>query len=266
VLVGCQSMGDDGGGALDKSVTVTLDNKTRLVVGFEGCADARDLLGAADRFLDFYLEGTPLSETLDRVNAGLSEDGAAAKMVALPDTDLSQTFLADVSAYWDRYSLDGDPEPAFFDTNIHIVNQCKGTDGKTYMEDEAFISAWSKETVFQGPFFSAERVNPQNKVDFRLEGALMNIVEGGHFSFMVSGSLSPEVQDLTLYADAVIEKVITDKEKPDEFIIEFKGQGKASPYRNEKGDICEMQDPYLVSTTGEPGTFKIPVTLKKGEQ
>ena len=53
-----------------------------------------------------------------------------------------------------------------------------------------------------------------------------------------------------------------DKEKLDEFILEFKGQGVASPYLNEACDQCVMQPPLLVTSTGEPSSFKIPVTFK----
>lgn len=269
VLAGCETMGDgNGGGAQDKSLPVTLNNETRVVVGFKQCGDARDVLEATRRFLTTYLSGTDdatLGAALDAANAYLSGEESDLEMTTFEGADLQTRFLPQVDDFWSLYSDDGEPGNSTFNTYVHIVNKCTAPDGSTYQEDEDFGSAWSKETTWQGPFFEGARTNPENEVDFSFSGALVDIKEGARFFFVVKGSLSPRVKDLTLYGTGVIDKIVIDKEKLDEFILEFKGQGKASPYINENGDTCEMQDPLLVSSTGEPGTFKIPVTWRQAD-
>ncbi len=264
VLAGCETMGDgNGGGTQDKSIPVTLDNQTRVVVGFKKCGDARDLLHATSLFLESYLSGATganLGTALVAANDYLADAGSELEMTTFESANLKRTFLPDLAAFWNRYTDDGSPGDSTFNSYIHIVNKCTAPDGSTYQEDEDFASAWSKETTFQGPFFEGARVNPENMVDFIFSGALVEIEEGAHFFFVVKGSLSPRVQDLTLYGTGVIDSIVLDKEKPAEFTLQFKGNGKASPYINEAGDTCNMQDPLLVSSTGEPGTFKIPVT------
>jgi hypothetical protein len=266
VLAGCETMGDgNGGGEQDKSIPMTLDNQTRVVVGFKQCGDARDLLHATELFLDHYLSGAAeanLGSALATANSYLAEVGSDLEMTTFESANLQRTFLPDLASFWDRYTDDGEPGDSVFNSYIHIVNKCTAPDGSTYQEDEDFASAWSKETTFQGPFFNGERKNSENNVDFSFSGALVTIEEGARFFFVVKGSLSPRVQDLTLYGTGVIDSIVLDKEKPTEFTFKFKGNGKASPYINEAGDTCEMQDPLLVSSTGEPGTFKIPVTWK----
>jgi hypothetical protein len=266
VLAGCETMGDgNGGGEKEKSLPVTLNNETRVVVGFKRCGDARDVLHATELFLQSYLSGSEeatLGASLAKANAYLSAEKSKLTMETLPTADLEGRFLPDVSAFWDLYTEDGEPGDTQFNTYIHIVNKCTDGQGGTYQEDEDFASAWSKETQWTGPFFHGTRQNPDNNVDLEFSGALVELEEGAHFFFVVKGDLSPRVKDLTLYADAVIDKIVLDKEKLDEFIVEFKGTGKTSPYVNEKGDTCQMQDPLLVSSTGEPSTIKIPVTWR----
>jgi hypothetical protein len=269
VLAGCETMGDgNGGGAQDKSIPVTLDNQTRVVVGFKQCGDARDVLEATRQFLSSYLsgsQGASLGTALDKANAYLASQDSDLAMTTFEGADLTLRFLPDVDDFWSLYTDDGEPGDSIFNSYIHIVNKCTAPDGTTYQEDEDFASAWSKETKWTGPFFTGSRTNPENQVDFSFSGALVEIAEEAHFFFVVNGSLSPRVKDLTLYGTGVIDKIVLDKEKLDEFILEFKGTGKASPYVNEAGDTCEMQDPLLVSSTGEPGTFKIPVTWRQDE-
>jgi len=272
ILAGCETMGDgNGGGKQDKSIPVTLDNQTRVLLGFKKCGDARDILRATEIFLENYFletdDGTAtLGEALARANDYLQDEGSSLTMETLPETDLNHRFLTRVEDYWTRYADDGPPEQSSFNTNINIVNKCTGDDGSTYQEDEQFATAWSNETVFDGPFFSGSRVNPQNQVDFEFNGALMDIREGAHFFFVVQGSLNPRVQGLTVYGDALIDSVEVDTERLDAFTIKFKGQGKASPYTNEEGDTCQMQDPLLVSSTGALSTLKVPVTWKKKDE
>ena len=267
VLAGCETMGDgNGGGTQDKSIPVTLDNQARVVVGFKKCGDARDVLRATVLFLERYLSGAAdatLGTALAAANGYLADEGSDLEMTTFESADLERSFLPDLGAFWEQYTDDGQPGDSIFNAYIHIVNKCTADDGSTYQEDEDFASAWSKETTFQGPFFDGTRKNPENKVDFSFSGALVEISEKARFFFVVKGSLSPRVQDLTLYGTGVIDKIVLDKEKPAEFTLQFKGNGKASPYINEAGDTCEMQDPLLVSSTGEPGTFKIPVTWRQ---
>mgnify|MGYP006971707463 CR=1 FL=1 len=267
VLAGCETMGDgNGGGTQDKSIPVTLDNQTRVVVGFKQCGDARDLLHATQLFLKHYLSGADnatLGTALAAANSYLTAASSDLEMTTFASANLESSFLPDLNAFWDRYTDDGAPGDSVFNAYIHIVNKCTAHDGSTYQEDEDFASAWSKETTFQGPFFNGQRQNPDNNVDFSFSGALIEITEGARFFFVVKGSMSPRVQDLTLYGTGVIDTIMLDKEKPAEFTLQFKGDGKASPYVNEAGDTCEMQDPLLVSSTGEPGTFKIPVTWRQ---
>jgi hypothetical protein len=267
VLAGCETMGDGNGGwEQDNSIPLTLDNKVRTLVGFRRCGDARDVLHATELFLEAYFSGATLGASLDTANGYLASQEGELTMETLPDADLAGLFLPQIDQYWEWFTDDGTPGDSFITANINITNMCTAHDGSTYQEDGSFAQAWSKEITWIGPFFSGTRKNPDNKVDFSITGALMRIGEGAHFFFLVQGSLSPKVQGLTLYADAVIDKIVLDKEKLDEFILEFKGQGKASTYVNEAGDKCQMQDPFLVSTLGEPSKFKIPVTWKVGEE
>jgi hypothetical protein len=263
LLAGCETMGDgNGGGEWDKSIPVTLDNQVRVLVGFEKCGEARDILAAAQQFLGLYFQGQTLGDAIAAVNACLAGRQSQLKMATLPEANLAGTFVADLDQYWEAYSSDGPPEATHFMANINIVNMCVDKSGKQYQENESFASAWSNEVSWQGPFFSGARKNPDNFVDMTLSGALMEIREGAHFFFLVEGDLGPKVGGLTLYGDALIHELILDKEKPDEIILKFKGIGRASPYTNEAGDTCQMQDPMLVSSTGELSTFKIPITWK----
>lgn len=146
--------------------------------------------------------------------------------------------------------------------NINIANQCTDESGKKYSEDEAFVTAWSKEIVWDGPFFSGTRTNPDHNVDVKFRGALVDLRPGAHFFFVLEGSLGPKVSDLTLYGDGVIQNIKVDKEKPNEFVIEFDGTGITTNYVNEAGHDCIMQPPLLVTTTGGYSTFTIPVPWK----
>ncbi|MBM4352625.1 MAG: hypothetical protein FJ109_02340 [Deltaproteobacteria bacterium] len=268
VLAGCETMGDGAGGETkDKSIPVTLDNKVRLYVGFERCGDARDILAATEAFLKaFLLDGLSLGDSLGTANDLLALAESPLSMKTLADANLDYLFLRDVSQYWEQYAEEGTPGDTLMSTNINIVNMCIGKDGKSYQENEFFATAWSKEVSWQGPFFEGARKNPDNQVDFTIDGALGEIKPGAHFFFVVKGDLSPRVQDLTLYGDGEIEEIVLDKEKPNEFIVRYKGVGVASEYVNELGDKCQMQSPLLKSSTGESSTFKIPVTWKNKPQ
>jgi hypothetical protein len=268
VLAGCETMGDGAGGETkDKSIPVTLDNKVRLYVGFERCGDARDLLAATEAFLRaFLVDGLPLGASLDVANELLAQVPSQLVMKTLADANLEYRFLRDVSKYWEQYAEEGTPADTLMSTNINIVNMCVDKDGKSYQENEFFATAWSKEVSWQGPFFAGSRKNPDNQVDFTVDGALGEIAPGAHFFFVVKGDLSPRVQGLTLYGDGEIEEIVLDKEKPDEFVIKYKGVGVASEYVNEFGDKCQMQSPLLKSSTGESSTFKVPVTWKNKPQ
>ena len=263
VLAACESMGDgNGGGEIDKNLPKALDNKARILVGFKKCGDARHILEASSRFLETFFGGASLGDSIAKANDYLDSADTPLEMVTLPDANPDSTFLVDLDKYWDRYTDAGTPDTATFLTNINIVNMCTPPQGAAYQEDESFASAWTSEIVWNGPFFSGTRTNPQNLVDVEIAGALYEIREGAHFFFSVKGGLDPNVQDIVVYGDAVIDQVFVDDEKPDEFVIVFKGQGIASEYVNEAGDTCIMQAPLLVSTTGEPGKLTVPVPFK----
>lgn len=267
VLAGCETMGDgNGGGEWDKSLPVTLDNKARVLVGFKKCGDARDVLAATTLFFQGYFGSSTLGDSLAAANSYLAGVESELEMVTLPETDLEQRFLVDVDSFWDAYTDDGTPGDSFFNTNILVINMCEDEQGNQYQEDEFFASAWGNEFSWSGPFFSGSRTNPQNKVDFKVEGSLIRIKEGAQFFFSVKGSLKPEVQGVTLYGTGLIENIKVEEEKLDEFIIQFKGQGHASAYTNAEGHSCVMQPPLLVTTTGELSSFKVPVTLKTEEE
>lgn len=268
VLAGCETMGDgNGGGEMDKSVPDSLDNKARLLVGFKKCGDARDVLMATELFVGGYLAGKTAGDSLAEANAYLAGEKSDLEMVLLPDADPESVFLTDVSKFWDLYTDDGDPGDSFFNSYMLIINKCTDpATGEEYQEDEFFASAWSNDISWEGPFFSGARQNPANDVDFTIEGALLEIKEGTHFFFAVKGGLKPEVQELVLYGTGEIVGTVVDDEKPDEFVIEFKGQGSASGYKNKEGHQCVMQPPLLKTTTGEPSSFKIPVTWKAQEE
>jgi len=266
VLAACESMGDgNGGGEMDKAIPNDLDNDTRLLVGFERCGDARDILAASHLFVKEYVGGQNLGDAIAQANEYLTTQESDARMVTLKDADLTTRFRADVSTFWDSYTDDGTPGDSTFQSNLNIVNQCTDSEGKTYQENEAAVTPWANNVKWNGPFFSGDRKNPDNKVDLKVSGALINIEAGAHFFFVVSGSFSPKVQGITVYGNAVIDEIKLDKKKPDEFAVVFKGQGVASTYTNEAGHACVMQDPYLVSPTGEPSQLTLPVSWKAAE-
>lgn len=263
VLAACESMGDgNGGGEWDKSLPVTLDNKARVLVGFKKCGDGRDILAATQLFFQSYFGGATLGDSLVAANSYLAGEESDLEMVTLPETDLEQTFLVDLDSFWDAYTDAGTPGDSLFIANILVINMCEDEAGNQYQEDEFFVPTWSDEVSWSGPFFSGARVSSENKVDFELEGALIRIQEGAQFFFSVKGSLKSKVQGVTLYGTGLIENIKVEEEKLNEFIIQFKGQGHASAYTNAEGHSCVMQPPLLVSTTGELGSFKVPVTLK----
>jgi len=263
LLAGCETMGDgNGGGEEKKSLPTDLDNKSRILVGFEKCGDARDVLQASRLFVEAYLGGKSLGDAIAAGNVYLTGEGSDLVMKTLPTTDLTTTFIKDLGGFWDVYSEDGVPGPTLFTAHVLILNQCTDKNGQTYKQDESFSSAWSKDTTWQGPFFSGKRVNPENFVDLAIQGALISIKEDARFFFSVKGSLGPKVQDVLIYGNAIINKIVVDKKKPDEFVIQFSGEGRSTSFVNENGDDCIMQPPLLVSSTGEPSTFKIPVTWK----
>jgi hypothetical protein len=262
VLVACESLGDfNGGGLLPSSLSAQLDNKVRVLVGFQGCTDARDLIEAARVFLESFFQGEQLVTSLDRANDYLSLVGGAV-MVAAPGVPPSTVFRSDLDAFWQPYVASDHPGESALTVHMNIANQCYDSAGKKYQEMESFVSAWSRAITWNGPFFQGERVDPINQVNVRLRGALTDIRPGAHFFFVVEGNLGPKVQGITVYGDAVIEKIVVDKEKPDQFTIQFKGSGVASPYVNGNGDECMMQPPLLVTTTGEPSTWVIPMAWK----
>lgn len=262
VLVACESLGDfNGGGLLPSSLSAQLDNKARVLVGFHGCTDARDLIEATRLFLDAFFDGVPLGTSLDRANEYLSLVGGAV-MVAAPDVPLSTVFLANLGTFWQPYVASDNPGESALTVHMNIANQCYDAAGKKYQEMESFVSAWSRAMIWNGPFFQGEREDPTNQVRVRLRGALTDIRVGAHFFFVAEGDLGPKVQGITVYGDAVIEKIVVDKAKPDQFTIQFKGSGIASPYINGNGDECMMQPPLLVTTTGEPSSWVIPMAWK----
>lgn len=264
VLAGCDSIDDgNGGGVQAKSMPTLLDNGARVVVGFVKCGDARDILYASQMFLDSFVDQQkPLGEAVAAVNAYLESLGGSLRMATLPDANQATTFLKDTSAFWDQYTDAGVPADSFMTVYVNVVNRCAKADGTVYQEEESFATAWTKTITWNGPFFSGSRTNPDNNVDITITGALTSLGEGAHFFFMLQGDLGPKVNNLTLYGNADVQAIVVDKEKPEQFTIQFTGQGVGSEYTNEQGDTCIMQNPFLSTTTGEPSTFVIPVPWK----
>lgn len=261
VLAACDSIDDGaGGGEREKSLPRALDNGARVVVGFVKCGDARDVLYASQLFLDAYLDQQKtLGEAVAAANAYLESLDGNLRMATLPEANLETRFLKETGNFWDTYTTAGLPGDSFLTVYLNVVNICTRHDGSTYQEDESFATAWTKEIKWQGPFFTGSRVNATSNVDVTITGALTALGEGAHFFFELKGDLSEKVQGLTVYGNADIKKIVVDKEKPNEFTIEFSGQGKASEYTNAEGHTCIMQDPYLTTSTGEPSKFVVPV-------
>jgi len=243
-----------------------LGNGARAVVGFVKCGDARDILFASRLFLGSYLDGkSGLGAAIDVANEWLEAQGTAVRMAAAPGSDLEQKFLKNPDEFWSEYTDSESVGESFLTVYANVVNQCKDTSGKVYQENESFATAWTKNIVWDGPFFSGSRVSAENNVNVQFSGAFTKIAPKGRFFFSVKGNLGPKVSGLTLYGNAEIQKIVLDDEKPEQFTIEFTGQGVASEYQNEAGDTCIMQPPYLMTTTGGPSTFVIPVPWKAAE-
>ncbi len=261
VLASCDSMDDGaGGGEREKSMPRALNNGARVVVGFVRCGDARDVLYASQLFVQSFLDqGKTVGESVAVANAYLESLDGNLRMATLPEANLEAKFLKDTDNFWDQYTTGGLPGDSFLTVYLNVVNICTRGDGSTYQEDESFATAWTKEIKWQGPFFTGSRVNATSNVDVTLTGALTSLGEGAHFFFQLKGDLGAKVNDLTVYGNADIKKIVVDKEKPNEFTIEFGGQGVASEYTNEVGDKCVMQNPYLTTSTGDPSKFVVPV-------
>lgn len=264
VLAACDSIDDGaGGGDREKSLPRALDNGARVVVGFVKCGDARDVLYASQLFLAAYLDqGQTLGLAVATANAYLEGLDGKLRMATLPDANLENRFLKETGGFWDAYTTAGLPGDSFLTVYLNVVNLCTRPDSSTYQEDESFATAWTKEVKWQGPFFTGTRVNQANNVNVTITGALTALGEHEHLFFELKGDLGPKVKGLTVYGNGDIKKIVLDKEKPDEFTVEFAGQGKASQYTNAEGHTCIMQDPYLTTSTGEPSKFVIPVPWK----
>jgi len=255
-LAGCETLGDGNGGGTDDwddNLPSILANGQRTVLGFRRCDDARLVKQAACTFWESYLDGSTVRDAVDAANGYLAdmESGMTLELDWLSDPEKSlQLGLDD---YWQDYVAADQPGDVMIQANVNINNICWDQDNadETYNEMEFFVSPWTKPLAWDGPFFEGARQNPDNDVDLSFKGSLTEIRPGAHFYFVVRGDFSPKMKGITIYADAVIEKITVDKEKPDEFSVLFKGSAKGTQYTNEAGDTCQMQDTQLLSTTGE---------------
>ncbi len=255
-LAGCETMGDGNGGGTDAwedNLPSILANGQRTVLGFRKCDDARLVKQATITFWEAYFGGATIQGGIDAANATLTEMKSDMTLVLDWLSDPEKSLQIGLDDYWQDYVSAGDPGEVMIQANINVANICweGGPDGPTYSEMEFFVSPWAKPLTWTGPFFEGARVNAENDVDLSFKGSLTELRPGAHFYFVVQGSFNPKMKGITVYADAEIEKITVDKDKPDEFVVHFKGAAKGTPYTNEAGDTCQMQDTQLLSTTGE---------------
>ncbi len=253
-LAGCESMGDGNGGGTDDwddNLPSILANGNRSVLGFRRCDDARLVQLATIEFWEEYLDGGTIQDGVDAANAVLSDRKSDMTLELDWLSDPEKSLQLSLDDYWQDVVGADDPGEVLIQANIHVVNICWKPDESTYSEPEFFVSPWVKPLTWEGPFFEGTRVNPENNVDLAFRGSLTELRPGAHFYFVVQGDFSPKMQGVTVFADAEIEKITVDKEKPDEFVVLFKGAAKGTQYTNEEGHTCQMQDTQLLSTTGE---------------
>ena len=253
-LAGCETMGDGNGGGTDDwddSLPSILTNGQRTVLGFRRCDDARLVKQATLIFWDEYFSGGTIQDGVDAANAVLGELKSEMTLELDWLSDPEKMLQVGLDEYWQGYVSADDPGEVMIQANINVNNICWKQDDSTYSEMEFFVSPWAKPLTWEGPFFEGARQNPENKVDLTFKGSLTDLRPGAHFYFVVQGDFSPKMQGMTIFADAEIEKITVDKEKPDEFTVLFGGSAKGTQYTNENEDICQMQDTQLLSTTGE---------------
>ncbi|MFH1530418.1 MAG: hypothetical protein ABIK09_06770 [Pseudomonadota bacterium] len=261
-LAGCETMGDGNGGgtdAWDDNLPSILANGQRTVLGFRRCDDARLLKQATITFWEEYLDGGTIQDGVDAANATLAEAKSGMTLELDWLSDPEKTLQLGLDDFWQDYVGADDPGEVMIQANINVANICwdGGPDGDTYSEMEFFVSPWVNPLTWEGPFFEGTRVNEENDVDLSFKGSLTDLRPGAHFYFVVQGSFSPKMKGITVYADAQIDKITVDKEKPDEFTVLFRGAAKGTQYTNETGDTCQMQDTQLLSTTGELSKLQV---------
>ncbi len=253
-LAGCETMGDGNGGGTDDwddNLPSILANGHRSVLGFRGCDDGRLVKQATVEFWAEYLDGGTIQDGVDAANGYLTEMESAMSLELDWLSDPTKSLQLSLEDYWQDYVGVDAPGEVLIQANIHVVNICWNADESTYSEPEFFVSPWVKPLTWEGPFFEGTRQNPENNVDLAFKGSLTDLRPGAHFYFVVQGDFSPKMQGITVFADAEIEKITVDKDKPDEFVVLFKGAAKGTQYTNEAGHTCQMQDTQLLSTTGE---------------
>ena len=259
-LAGCETMGDGNGGGTDDwddNIPSILANGQRTVLGFRKCDDARLVKNATEAFWEEYLTGSTVQGGLDAANGYLADMESEMSLELDWLSDPAKSLQLGLDGYWQDYVAEDDPGETMIQANINVANICWDQNDDTYSEMEFFVSPWAKELSWDGPFFDGARKNDENQVDLAFKGSLTELRPGAHFYFVVEGSFSPKMQGITVYADAVIEKITVDKDKPDEFVVHFKGAAKGTQYTNEQGHACQMQDTQLLSTTGELSKIQV---------
>ncbi len=206
---------------------------------------------ATEVFWEEYLTGSSVRDGADAANGYLADMESEMTLELDWLSDPAKSLQLGLDGYWQDYVAEDDPGETMIQANINVANICWDQNEDTYSEMEFFVSPWAKGLTWDGPFFEGERKNDENQVDLSFKGSLTELRPGAHFYFVVEGSFSPKMQGITVYGDAVIEKITVDKDKPDEFVVHFKGAAKGTQYTNEQGHSCRMQDTQLLSTTGE---------------
>jgi hypothetical protein len=261
-IAACDVMGDgDEAMELVGALAKELGEVGVGVIGFQGCDDARIIIDASILFWEVLLENRTVIDAVDSINGYLEQQDSPAKLVMLQSPGFGEFLPLGGDAFWEQYSDSGQPGASFFQSNVNGVNSCQGTED-SYSDFEFFIQPWSDEVLWDGPMFWGTRKNPDHNIDLTISGALTRIEVGESFSFIASGDMGPDVTGLTIIGQGVIKEIVVPEGAVEEFEIRFDGTAIVSDYTKANQDVCTVQPTMLLSTTGEQGTIRVPVSLR----
>jgi len=225
----------------------------RIVVAFDGRGSAADVMDGTNQFLSAWFAGSSLNESIAAANELLTSRGSnlamATNRVSNGD-DLK--FNSDLSNFWGENPT---PKDAKIAINLYVSAICEDKAGEAYTEKEGFASFFVP-AQFNGPFFEGARANEDVSLDVHVKGLLTGTTPGSTLYLRFSGDLKESVKSISVVgAGIVVEEPTKDEPNPDR--LYFKGDAKASAYKNDKGDTCQLKTPTLTSSTSAPSWMSV---------
>jgi hypothetical protein len=220
-------------------------NTTHLLVGWTGCANISDLADSLEGFLSAVYGGDTIQNAVNAVNQQLNAAGGDAEIVAVLGTDVNpELALPEVAQTgWEGITATGGELIG----RLQTIPECDKGNGNYVLgiESDALIRA--KPLTWNGTAFEGGWDQPGSHGT--VVGVLNDPSPGATFHYVYVGSPADEVQNIVLFAEALIESV---ENQGNKLVVNFGGKARFSTYTNDLGENCTLnQIPNLRTATSD---------------